>query len=403
MAEKIIQSLSISTEDIPAAGASRYFTIRGEEGAGCLIQVVNSDGNFYNFSTQVFSGGVGGSMSTFAIDNVLRVNLWGSVFSGTIYFPATAAMTYSVILMPDPTSYTRLAGRKQVINKSISQFANSTVTFAVATTTSNYSSSPAAANITTVGSSALTSATDVNADYTVTNVSSDGYGFGLRLIRQPLDGDWYFTTTDTVNGTISSATDVVIDDLTDIIVGMLITGVSSGSLSGTPTITSIDTATKTLTLSVAQSFADGITLTFQARGMSDISKVLGCDVGIGSLSAIIGTTNVTTTVRGVVSNSTTITVNGTYGISGGSFVRFDGVNVDNTSTNDVNVVTASSSAGQFTCDVNQTFKGNEVLTFNGSSSTIDIAAGLIISRYPTANRTIYLNLDNFITPGVSGA
>ena len=403
MAENKIYALRINTDTVPTAGTSRAFSVNGDVGAGFLLQVVNASGNFYNFRTQEFTGGTGGSANTFSVQNILRVKMKSSTYSSSIYLPSSAATTYNVILMPNPGDDTEIAGSKQVINKTLTQVANSTITFAVATATSNYSSSPAATNVTSSGSSASSGSTAVDADYTVTNVSNDSYGFGLRLIRQPIDTDWYFTTTETVNGTISSATDVVVDDLTDLIAGMYVTGVSAGSLSGTPTILSIDTATKTLTLSAAQSFDDGITLTFQARGLKRISNVLGCTILPDLLKAKHSSTQVTTTVRGAISNSTTITVDGTYGISGGSVVTFDGAGVDNSSTNNVNVVTASSSAGQFTCDRIQTLTDETTLTFTGSSGSINITNDLTIGQYPTVDRTIYLNLDNFITPGVSGA
>ena len=401
MAENKIYALRINTDTVPTAGTSRAFSVNGDVGAGFLLQVVNASGNFYNFKTQEFTGGTGGSANTFSVQNVLRVKMKSSTYSSSIYLPSAAATTYSVILMPDPGSDTEIAGSKQVINKTLTQVANSEITFAVATTTSNYSSSPAATNITSTGSSASSGSTAVAGSYTVTNVSNDDYGFGLILARQPIDTDWYFSTTDTVNGTISSATDVVVDDLTDLIAGMHVTGVSDGSLSGTPTILSIDTATKTLTLSAAQSFDDGITLTFQARGTKGISSLLGCSITFPTLTAK-NAALVSTTVRGAVSG-TTVTVDGTYGISGGSVVTFDGAGVNNSSTNNVNVVTASSSAGQFTCDVSQTLTDETVLVFKGVTSAVIITLDIDITQYPTANRAIYLNLDNFITPGVSGA
>ena len=68
---------------------------------------------------------------------------------------------------------------------------------------------------------------------------------------------------------------VVVEETTDVSVGMVITGVSSGSLSGTPSIVSVDTATKTLTISSAQTVADGITLTLTALGSDAINTAVG--------------------------------------------------------------------------------------------------------------------------------
>ena len=403
MAEKVIRSLTIDTQNIAAAGERRRFSVNGEIGAMFIMQVVNSAGNFYNFVQENFSGGVGSGINTFSTENALNVEMSSDVYRNSIRFPA-ASSVYSIILMPDYSGETRLQGVKQVFNKSIEQISNSTITLAVATANTNsYSTDPAATNITSTGSSALVSSTSVAANYTVTNKSSDANGFGLILSRAPSDKAYFFTTTETVDGAITAGTVVGVDDLTDLAVGMLVTGVSSGSLSGTPSILSIDTTNKTLTLSSAQTFADGITLTFKAVGFSAINSLLGCDIQLNSVAAVKGSVPVTTTVRGAISSSTTITVNGTYGIAGGSLVTFSGSGVNNTATNDVNVVTASETAGSFTCDVAQTLKDKSVLTFKGCSSTIDITSSIIINKYPPVNRTINLDLDAFITPGVSGA
>jgi len=40
--------------------------------------------------------------------------------------------------------------------------------------------------------------------------------------------------------------------------------------------------------------------------------------------------------------------------------------------------------------------------FKGSTQTVSIVNSFTINSHPTSNKTIYLNLDNFITPGVSG-
>jgi hypothetical protein len=403
MAEKVINSLTINTGNISAGGENRRFSVNGEDGAMFIMQVVNSDGNFYNFINEAFSGGVGSGISTFSTENVLRVTMSSATYFNSIRFPSDSTV-YSIILMPDSGNETRLRGVKQVFNKSLRQISNSTLTLAVATANTNsYSTDPAATSIESTGSSALVSSTSVAANYTVTNKSNDANGFGLRLTSLPNGKDYYFETTETVNGTVTAGIDIVVNDLTDLAVGMLVTGVSLGSLSGTPSILSIDTANKTLTLSSVQTFADGITLTFQARGFSAINSVLGCDIELSSVSAGVSKPGVSTTVRGAVSGSTTITVNGTYGIAGGSFVTFTGSNVNNVTTNNVNVVTASETAGSFTCDVAQTLKDKTVLTFTGSSLTVNITSIIIVNRYPAANRTINLNLDNFITPGVSGA
>ena len=254
-------------------------------------------------------------------------------------------------------------------------------------------SSTLTASTTTIGS------TDVSIDWGIENVETDGGGFGLRLIRQPLEGDWYFQTTETVDGAITSATEVKVDDLTDLTEGMLITAVSSGSLSGTPTITAIDTNEKTLTLSVAQTFADGITLTLRARGSNKIRSATGVNLSIGTITAT--ETELTKTVR-TAPSSTTVNLNGTYGIAGGGHVKMKGLNVNNATANTVQSVSASSSAGSMVMSLDQTgVTVGTTLTFKGSVRIITLTGTVTVNAHPDTNRTINLDVDQFITLGAA--
>jgi hypothetical protein len=67
-------------------------------------------------------------------------------------------------------------------------------------------------------------------------------------------------TTQTVNGATSASTRVILDSVTGLGIGQSL--YAGSGLVGTPTILAINEATKTITLSSVQTFADGITLTF---------------------------------------------------------------------------------------------------------------------------------------------
>ena len=112
-------------------------------------------------------------------------------------------------------------------------------------------------------------------------------------------------------------------------------------------------------------------------------------------------TVLTKTVRGAVSSSTTVTLNGTYGIAGGNNVTFVGFGVDNSSNNAVTSISASSSAGSIVVQSAQTLSAGTVLTFIGSHSVINIANSIEITGYPSSNKTIYFSLDDFITLGAA--
>ena len=395
---KQIKSININQLDLPAASTIRNLSIEGDTGSEFLLQVFNSSQQFYNFATGLFS-------SVSNTESIIKGNIKGSSYNTTIVFPAASGDTYTVLVvipLDKETEFTGTSRRSKSFN--IKQVANSTLTFTPRSDTSaKYGDMPS--DITSEASPTSISSVPKSLSWDFLCAEDDTNGFGLRLIRQPIDTDWYFSTTDTVDGTISSSTEVVVDDITDICTGMYITSVSAGSLSGTPTIKSIDRNAKTLTLSSAQSFNDGITLTFQARGSSVIQKAIGADIDFSNWKASVESATsaeLSKTVRGTAS-STTVTTNGTYGISGGGFVTISGVNFINTSANTVQVVDADETAGHVVMQVAQDIKVGSKMYFTGSTLTISVVNNFTINSHPSSDKTIYLNLDNFITPGVSGA
>ena len=396
MENKIIQDIDISLETISKIGENRNFKINGEKGSSFMLQVSKSNGQFYDFKTKTFTAG-------FGVKNTLKATLGSNVYNGSISFPINAAGdTYNVLLFADPTTTTSLATSGNVINKTLTQVSDTTLTFALTTAnTDNYSASPPAANKTAAGSIVKKYSTVFDTNWTVTNVSSDAYGFGLRLTRKPLETDWVFRKTQTVNGAITSGTSLVLDDITDLAAGMKITGVSSGSLSGTPSIKSINAKTKTLTISTAQTFADGITLTFDAIGFKSIYNATGALLRFNSIAAKPKKLSKTVRSASAGGSSTTINLDGTYGIAGGNHVKIKGVGYDNSSNAAVTSVSASSTAGSVVVQSAQTLLEDTVLHFTGSARVVDIVGRLTIVQYPKLDRTINLLLDNFITPGAA--
>ena len=88
-------------------------------------------------------------------------------------------------------------------------------------------------------------------------------------------------TTQTVNGAIASSNEVVLDSIDGLFVGQTLYSVSTGALVGNPTIVFINELTKTINLSLSQTFADGITLTFAN------SVVSGPGIAAGSINPFV--------------------------------------------------------------------------------------------------------------------
>ena len=385
---------------IGSSPSTREFNVIGNVGAKFMLQVFNSSQQFYNFNTRSFSTG-------FTSENNLSVEMKGETYINSIVFPANGSGdTYTILILTGSNKDTEIefSVGKNSYSTTISQVADTQLTFTIATAnTNNYTTWSSSNNITSTGSPTLSSNVVKTLDWTLNNNPADVGAFGLRLTRQPVDTDWYYTTTETVDGAISSGTQVVVDDLTDLATGMYITAVSSGSLSGTPTITAINTSSKTLTISSAQTFADGITLTFQARGSSVIKKSIGANIDFSNFTTLNTSAvaaELSKTVR-TTATDTVILLNGTYGISGGGFVTISGRGIVNTSTNTVQTVDVGETGGGVTMQVEQEVKAGTKIYFVGSTLSIDVDNAFTIKSHPTANKTIYLNLDNFITPGTS--
>ncbi len=404
-----INSFTIDTSDLGASKTTRQFSIKADVGSEFTIVAVNNSGAFYNWKTKTFSAGHTSNKN-------LNKKLTSTIYNDSIVFPASSSATYNIILLTPPDGDTVFgstirSGSDNVVNKSITQQGDVTVTFRAATASgANYgdptdptaAEDPPAPDVPSTGSNVSSTLTTISTDWNLYNKKSSGEGFGLRLIRQPIDTDWYFQTTNTVNGATSSSTTVVLDGLTNIVTGMSIT--AGSGLSGTPKITNIDTTTKTITLDSAQTFADGVTLTFRARGWSLIKSATGLDVV--NYASAARSTALSKTVRSG-DTSASIQLSDTYGISGGSHVTVTGDGINTSGTNNINTVTqdfdGSDNDGVVVMDLSSTVVTGQTLRFFGSATHILVAWALSIQQYPdVTGLVINLNLDNFITPGTDG-
>ena len=483
---KEITDFNIDETNLTAAVLSRQYTVVGEEDAEFILQVFNSSTgasdlvNFYDFTTKSF-------VTEFTSKSSLKVKMKSNTFTGQILFPTNASGdTYTILLLTPPDKDTELtfSAAKNSYTTTITQVANTVLTFSPRVLVAgSFATLPDSITSTAspVGETNITKLIDWDID----TASTDAGGFGLRLIRQPIDTDWVFLKsqtvnivltdrkTDTVNGAVSSSTavtldtnydttgilvgdyvygtgvtggttvaavnvgddakditlsaamsisdgitlsfvtpstSVVVDDLTNLATGMIINTVTGALnfLSGTPTVTAIDIDKKTLTLSTEQGFADGVALNFRALGSAVINKAIGADIDFSNWnSSVTSTTSaeLTKVVRSTAS-STTIPLKGSYGISGGGFVSVSGVNIVNTSANTVQTVTADDEGGgnaAVVMQVAQVVKAGSIVRFTGSAFSTTTSNKIVIKSHPSANHTINLAVDNFITPGISGS
>ena len=392
-----IKNFTINANDIPETGELRNFSIQGDKGAEFIMIIANASGNFYSFVDNTFSAG-------HTPQKVLKKTITGRKYNGTISFPNQAGQNYDILLIPGKNSFIS----KGIINKRIVQLGDVTLTFNYMSinNSSSYKTLPSAATVT--NNQATSGISSISIVKLFENADTDANGFGLVTNRSLLDGTldlvtsdkaWMFRTTTTVSGAHSSTATITLASVNDLTVEMLLSDRSAY-------IQSIDIATNTVTLSATKSFSDGDSITFDAIGWGMINSLLNAT--ISATLRVQGVTAPSTTVRSAVSNSTTVTLNGTYGIPGGDIAVYSGTNVNNSSTNTVTSVSASSSAGSMVVTLAQTFKGSEILTFSHKDhpnfqlfDTFTIDGIISVSKFPSSNATIFFNLDEVITPGTT--
>ena len=404
-----INNISILSSDLDAAGENRSLSIEGDVGAEITIQIVSSNNQFYNFATKSFT-------STFTSKNKLNVVLSTGFFERLISFPAASSVKYFVIISPKPYTDTVIDGGVYV--QEIGSIADATITFAAVTASSaKYTSDPAIANTTTTGSPSASVNKIVTISGTFNNATTDANSNGLILTKPILSPkDFFFETTENVSSNpagdaVSSAT-VIVADLTDLTIGMTLrfhkgtTAPTAGTV-----IKAIDVTNKTLTFNNAVAFEDGETMTFRAIGLESASNAIGAKIRLGKNILTPSKNLVTTTVRTATTNATIIPVQATQGIAGGRVAVFNGFKVDNSVKNRVVTVTPDPSGGDndgvITCEQAQTLAIKTKLTFvtdnpkHFLTTAITIRADLIVTKFPSASKTISLDIDNFITPGAA--
>ena len=406
-----INSISILTTDLNAAGENRSLSIQGEVGAQATIQVVSSTNKFYNFVTSSFE-------SSFNTKSKLEVTLTSSNFSKLIHFPAVSSVKYFVIVSPKPYTDTVISGGVYV--EEIGSISDSTITFALITdNTAKYASNPVIANTTTTGSPSTSTSKIVNISGTISNATTDTNSQGLFVINGASlnNNSFQFDTTKTISSNPSgdgvAGARAILSDVTDLVVGMrLIFHKGTTVPSSTTVIQAIDTELKQVVFSTSVPFEDGETMTLRASGLSLAASAIGASIALNSSSIDPGTPEITTNVR-AGGSGTTINVTKTQGIPGGSRAGFTGIGVDNSSTNNVNVVTPDPSGtdgdGVITCDIAQSLTVGTKLTFtseNGKEVLTTAAtfnAQLTVTQFPQTNKTINVRIDDLITPGTDGS
>ena len=432
---KYINSFQINKSTISSAASPININVRGEVGAVFSLQIKDSStpNKFFNFKTGAFT-------NTFTSENTLsNIKLTSRVYSTNITIPAvTNANTYKFFLFTDSHFNTEIKGsqNKYLLTQDLSQEGGDTVRFTMATDQADARfegigsfAAGGAAALSIGEASSITGSTNTasNAGFFFAQAMSDaqspilGYKTSFSTATkknfiadslQPADSDFFIKFTKTTNGTGSSATEMILDDVDNLVVGMSLVDIASSSVttSGSlgvltyPTITAINTATKTVTLSSTHSWGNDANVIFRAYGSELIRKSVGLTFqqfltvqptgNTGVEDGVLTTSNIIVTSA----TGTNMNINGATGVSVGARVFGPGMDTTETST-----------AGQFNNDiVGITIGGTRTLTMRanqnviadntkvgigGSCQFMKTSGDIVITNFPSIDTDFFYDLD----------
>ena len=411
----LITAVNIDNKTLRAGAANLSVQVVGDAGAVFSVQVTrSSDSRFYDFVTKTF---VAATTSQSRLKNQSP-----GVFSLAIP-TAASGDTYKVIIMAEPHYGTKLSmGNGIRYATTVTQKGNATITFLANGTGINDTTIGTSVGSIVDSFSTAGSPTVVMSDLQLTvPVATDDHGFFITTTNNDIDlnnGTWnsgalYWSTTETADGAVASdSNQLVVDDLTGLVVGMELTYITGTTAPGsTTTITAINTTTKTLTLSRNQAITDGHTMTFRAYGSRLIQNAIGIGLSLTSPTVKLGqtTTTVRTEFTSDISEGADIAVNGTTGIGKGATIRMRGVKKDSeTGACIVGGVGASTTAGSFVltngeieASAARPVRVKTKIYIDGSSNKVYLNGILSISKYPEANQNIYVDANKILTVGTA--
>jgi hypothetical protein len=330
-----------------------------------------------------------------------NVDLWAEPHFNTSHVPHKREMRIDGVISGIPND--PVGSNSLLLRKTIYQYVDTEVTFAVGSksVSGQYTTMPSNITITKPRYTVEEQMFTADIAWTVTAQPAIAETFALSVIRQPLETDFEIMETVTVDGTISSSKTIVVDSLEGLYVGMTLDKIDATyETSSIATIMALNTATKTITINVAKSADDGESLIFVDSGHSGIESFSGGRITFSDLA--VKTTDFTTTVNGATSTSTSITVDDCSGIRGGGEadnIKIEGIGFDNSTTQYVETVNNATKV--ITVTSAQTLKDNTILTFRGCANIADIKGKITVTRIPSSNLTILLDLDNIIKSSTS--
>ena len=422
-----IKGFRVDKSTVSSVGETITYTVIGDDNAIFSLKVRNSSGNFYNFKTGVFS-------STQTTKSRLANQAVSGRYTGVVVIPAASSGdTYTFMLFAEPSKNTLLSDGFSPYNKIysptvIAQEKDVHVRVSLATDQASnkfeggiYDASASGTYAEVTGSSGTTTNQSIDYEVTVTDPGDSGLALGYKVTApsgsnsfptidtslQPRDEDFYVKVTTQTDGSATNSNSMTVDSVSGLVVGMSLADIAdssdeeqSGSLGVLtyPTITAINTSTKTVTLSTTPSWGDNKAVEFRAYGTNLIGQSSGVSVSfsdwtftpVSSSGNIDKYANGFVRVNGAVAGSTSVTVDVLSGVSVGSKI----ISGEVSTTSNANVITAIHASGTpITVTGNQTLSDNTRLAIHGSAIYIKVQGSMTVTKFGSADQVIYLDID----------
>tara|TARA_R100001082_G_scaffold36047_1_gene18918 strand:- start:1506 stop:2801 length:1296 start_codon:yes stop_codon:yes gene_type:complete len=419
-----INSFRLDKNVVSSAGETITYNITGDDEAIFSLRVKNSSGQFYNFSTGVFS-------ATQTTKSRLANQVVSKAYSNVVVIPAAASGdTYTFMLFAEPSKNTLLSDSLSLYNKIyssivVSQEKGVYVRVSLSSDQSAsrfeglYDASDATSYVAVTGSASTITNKNSSFSKTVSDPASPYLGYKcvgpsatqefpiIHDSLQPRDEDFFIKVTTQTNGSGTNSNSMTVDSVAGLVVGMSLVDIADSSdeeQSGTlgvltyPTITAVNASTKTVTLSTTPTWGDDKAVQFRAYGSNLIGQSSGVSIHFDNWSFTPVDSNSDwnpgangyVIINGDMSNRTTLSVDNRVGVSIGSYL----VSGEVSTTSNANLITAiNSDATVVTVTGNQTISDNAKLEVHGSCFYIKTVGDFTVTKFGSADQIVYLDID----------
>jgi len=388
---KEIVSVSLDTSDVPTGGQTRQLVVSGIENSQFSFFLKrNSDNHTYDFTTNTFTA----SSTT---SGTITIGSSGSSQTSFI-IPSSASLdSYSLQLSVDNTSVTVLPDSLAGVF-TFNQVNDVTVTIACVSANAAYTGTHAALP----SSSAVTGTNSgTSGQNTLVDLQPKINTKAFKKAREIEIDDFEIRTTQAMSGSTTGTSITLTSSNSLIAVGMTVTGTG---ITNSVTVSSIDGTS--LVLSGTPGGTVSGTLTFVGAGVDVIQKTTGlifattnpndeeniASLTIADVNKKINANSTGSTITLLTNTELDDAVGNVVGLYEGVTTVKSGTNLENLTVNTVN-------SSNSTAVISETAvaRSGQLVVFENAGRVANISFVLGIDQFPTANTTISLNLDNFLT------